>query len=218
MKTKSKAALLIAGAVVLSAASVMGTIAYLTASKSAVNTFTVGKVAIDLAETDVDEDGDPLNNEYHLVPGTEYQKDPTMTVLSGSEEAYVRMILTVHNASGVNAILKDETSGVDSVTDFLGGMDDSKWILTNTVENTDNSISYEYRYFDTVANPSEEDLPLAPLFDTLIIPSTLDGETLQTLVDGGFKIVVEGHGIQATGFADNADAAWKAFDAQAETE
>ncbi|MBQ8514604.1 MAG: hypothetical protein IJ496_04340 [Ruminococcus sp.] len=218
MKTRSKAILLISGAAVLAGTTVFGTLAFLTAQETAVNTFTVGKVEIDLKETDVDGDGDVLVNEYRLVPGTEYVKDPQMTVLKGSESAYVRMLLTVHNADTVETII-DEDETLTDFTGFLGGMSEN-WILSGTTEDeTANTITYEYRYYDAdadsavVTGSAAEDTELPALFETLIIPSTLDGDDLEELVSGGFKMVVEGHAIQAQGF-ENADMAWTAFDKQ----
>ena len=46
-----------------------------------VNTFTVGDVDIELTET--------TGDEYKLVPGKEYAKDPTVTVKGGSEDCWV---------------------------------------------------------------------------------------------------------------------------------
>ena len=112
MKTKSKALLLTLCAVLLIAASVLGTMAYLTSSAEVKNTFTVGKVEIKLDEAKVTADGIPVEgadrvtaNSYKLMPGTTYTKDPTVTVLKGSEDSYVRMKVTFNNASKLMAML-----------------------------------------------------------------------------------------------------------------
>ena len=95
---KSKAILMVVCAMLLVAASVMGTLAYLTSQDSVTNTFSVGKVKITLDEAKVGEDGKKLTgaeaargqgNEYHLLPGHEYDKDPTVTVKGGSEDCYL---------------------------------------------------------------------------------------------------------------------------------
>ena len=57
MKTAKKAMLLTVCALVLVAATVMGTLAYLTSTDEVKNTFTVGKVAITMDEAKVDEKG-----------------------------------------------------------------------------------------------------------------------------------------------------------------
>ncbi len=105
-KTKTKALLMSLCAVLLVAASVLGTMAYLTAHDEVKNTFTVGNVSINLDEAKVTTDGKVVegakrvhSNEYKLLPGHTYTKDPTVTVKAGSEESYVRMKVTFNNAS-----------------------------------------------------------------------------------------------------------------------
>ncbi|MBQ8687580.1 MAG: hypothetical protein IJ512_03380 [Ruminococcus sp.] len=213
MTTKGKALVLISSAAMLVTGTVFGTLAYFTAKETVINTFTVGKVEIDLNESDYDGDGNTQANEYRLVPGMEYKKDPTVTVKADSESAYVRMIVTVHNYSTVKALIADTSNGITDFTDFLGNMDDSVWVPAGSVEDTEKgTISYEYRYYTTAAG-SASDVTLEPLFDTLIVPAALDGDELQALYDGGFRIDVEGHAIQAEGF-ETEDAAWTAFDGQ----
>ena len=114
MKTKSKALLLTLCAVLLVAASVLGTMAYLTSTDTVTNTFTVGKVEIKLDEAKVNADGIPVEgaarvtaNSYKLMPGTTYTKDPTVTVKAGSEESYVRMKVTFNNATKIIALCTD---------------------------------------------------------------------------------------------------------------
>lgn len=118
-KTKTKALLMSLCAVLLVAASVLGTMAYLTDSKDVKNTFTVGNVAIKLDEAKVDEngtqvvdkDGNPVarvtENEYKLLPGHTYTKDPTVTVLAPSVKSYVRMKVTFNNATELIKICTD---------------------------------------------------------------------------------------------------------------
>lgn len=121
MKTKSKALLLTLCAVLLVAASVLGTMAYLTSSAEVKNTFTIGKVEIKLDEAKVNADGIPVEgaarvtaNSYKLMPGTTYTKDPTVTVKAGSEESYVRMKVTFNNA----AALMEMLPSADNLEDY----------------------------------------------------------------------------------------------------
>ena len=110
--------------VLVIAMSVAGTYAYLTSQAEVKNTFTVGKVAITLdeAKTDVDgkkvdaagnilvvgapdyripNDKDKTNgNEYKLMPGHEYSKDPTVHVAGGSEACYV-FVKVVDGIAGI---------------------------------------------------------------------------------------------------------------------
>lgn len=59
-----------------------GTIAWLTATtEPVVNTFTYGKIKIDLAET--------TGTEYKIIPGVNISKDPKVTVIGGSEACWL---------------------------------------------------------------------------------------------------------------------------------
>ena len=233
-KTTAVLASICAVLIVLSAG--LGTLAYLTDESTVVNTFTVGKVDIELNETATDTDGKPVvddagnpvdrvvENEYHLIPGKSYVKDPTITVKKDSEEAYVRMMLTFTNASAVDAVVKNTRHGFDG--DYAKwlqswGWDPEEWVYkTCKVDDELNEITFEFRYKSTVKG-AEEDAQLKPLFERLVVPGTVTGEELASLqdnpettdVDESMKIVVVGHAIQTVGF-DNEDQAWEAFDGQ----
>lgn len=220
---KKKTLLLITSMILVAAISVMGTLAWLTDTDTAVNTFTIGQVDILLDEADVDEngklllddEGNPLErvkeNEYHLIPGQTYIKDPTVTVQAGSEPSYIRMILTVHNASAVQEIIDKYDLGDFSA--LIGGWDEETWLYHGFTEDTEaNTISFEFRYKEVVG--AEDDaVKLAALFETLRIPGQASNTELQGLYDGDFQMVVYGHAIQSAGFEDE-DAAWSAFDEQ----
>lgn len=89
--------------VMVAGISVAGTLAFLTDETDKVtNTFTVGKVAITLDETDVDnstsgQDRDTANA-YKLIPGSTYDKDPIVHVTKDSEPCWV--IVDVNNGLG----------------------------------------------------------------------------------------------------------------------
>ena len=123
MKTRRNALLLSFCAVLLVVASVFGTVAYMTSKDEAKNTFTVGKVAINLDEAKVTEDGKPVEgadrvkeNSYKLVPGLTYTKDPMVTVLDGSEASYVRMKVTFNNARTIIDMCTDPEFAEDGPT------------------------------------------------------------------------------------------------------
>lgn len=89
MKNARKVLLLVLCLVLVVSATVMGTLAYLTDQTAEVkNTFTVGKVDIDLFETN--DDGDHvMTNQYQLIPGKTYTKGPTVEVTDDSEDCYL---------------------------------------------------------------------------------------------------------------------------------
>ena len=215
MKSYAKVLVVVLCAILLVVGSVMGTLAYLTDRQAVVNTFTVGNVEIKVDETPVTPDGEPIpgedrveENEYHLIPGQSYTKDPTMTVLKGSEESYVRMMVTINCISELRAIF-----GEDFLPhEFIEGKDSNIWVYESTVENGDNTVTYEFRYHTTVdAFEATEDVVLEPLFTKINVPGEITGEQLATIAD--LEIRVEGHAIQTLSF-DTADAAWAAFDTQ----
>jgi len=243
MKKKSLIMLVCALMIVSSVA--LGTIAFLTDHAGVTNKFTIGNVDITVDETEVNPDGtikypegtelnpdgtpvDPTveperteeENQYPLIPGIEYVKDPAMTVKAGSEESYVRMVVTITNAAEIDAIFADlQTIYPDKYPngfvpgEFVTGRDNTKWVYTeNMVKDEElNTYTLEFRYFEPVKPTDAEDTVLPALFETISIPGELTNEHLSTLTD--FTIEVDGHAIQTTGF-ENADAAWLAFDAQ----
>ncbi len=214
---KSKVLLMALCAVVLAAVTVMGTLAYLTDSEEVVNTFTVGNVDITLDETDVDEDGKPIEgadrvkeNEYHLVPGGEYVKDPTVTVIKGSEEAYVRMLVTITDIADLKTVFGDDFLPQN----YVDGWDSDIWSCANITDNGDDTVTYEFRYHKTVdAFEAEEDIVLEALFNKIKVPGEIDGEELASIKEMQIKVI--GNAIQKAGF-DTADTAWATFDAQIE--
>ncbi len=199
-------------AVLLVAATILGTLAYLTDSSEVVNTFTVGNVDIKLDEAVIGENGVPTGeraekgNEYHLVPGQSYVKDPTVTVIKGSESSYVRMIVTLNCSAELDAIFAPDGAVLSNI--FVG-FDNTKWTYVDvTKDDSANTVSYEFRYATSVKPAADTDLVLEPLFTSITVPTFITGEQLATIK--GLTITVEAHAIQATGFAD-ANAAWAAF-------
>lgn len=224
---KKKALLLTLSAAALVAASAFGTMAYLTDKDTAVNTFTVGHVDITLDEAKVNEDGTPVEgadrvkeNKYHLLPGHEYIKDPTVTVESGSEESYVRMLMTINKQDELDKIFdeindlrakKDPAQDPISIAEVLTGWN-NEWELVKETENNDNTRTYEFRYKTTVDG---DDGTLKPLFTKIEMPGEITNEQLATLytegAKGNLEIKVVAHAIQADGF-DTAEDAWEMFD------
>lgn len=186
-----------------------GTLSYLTDQTSVVNTFTVGHVDIQLNETAVTPDGTPIDgaervagNDYHLIPGQTYVKDPTLTVVKGSDESYVRLLVTINHYSALQTIFE----GAFLPENFVSGWESAVWISTQMTVDAD-TATYEFRYHTTV-EAKEADRVLEPLFETITVPGGMTAEQLAAL--SGLEITVVGHAIQAAGF-ENADAAWAAF-------
>lgn len=209
---KFKALLVVACALLLVAASVFGTMAYLTSNDEVVNTFSVGSVAIKLDEAKANTDGSLVEgadrvkaNSYKLLPGHTYNKDPMVTMLSGSEPSYVKMTVTFSKANELDAIFAPNGANLTSI---FNGYDPANWIAKgNTKDATANTRTYEFWYKEAVGAPTA-DVALDALFDSITVPGAITKEQLATIE--GMAITVNAYAIQADGFAD-ADAAWKAF-------
>lgn len=194
MKTRNKALLTMVCAVLLVVASVLGTMAYLTSTAEVENTFTVGSVTISMDETDVDNSTDgkdrDTENNYHLLPGHEYTKDPIIHVASTSEDCY--LFVTVSNE-----IAAIEATGDTSVA---SQMEAKGW---KTVEGQTNL----YVYIGTAEGASA---PLAvkaddniPVFEKIVISGSVDNTTLANYKNK--TITVNAYAVQKDGFESKTD-------------
>lgn len=106
-----------------------GTLAYFTdTTESEVNEFTVGNVNIDLTEPN-------WENNATLMPGVSFEKDPTITVADGSQDAYVFLKMDMNKyVSLINL------AGVDAYKNNIGGLQGEypgfTAFMSNLFENT----------------------------------------------------------------------------------
>ena len=188
------------------------TLAYLTSQETVTNTFTVGKVEIKLDEAKANADGTLVPNadrvkanSYKLIPGHTYNKDPMVTVLSGSESSYIKMTVTFSKANELDAIFDPDGA---TLTTIFNGYDSNNWTYKGNTKNAaDNTRTYEFWYKEAVAAP-DGNVALDALFDSITVPGEITNEQLATIE--GMTITVNAYAIQADGFA-NAEAAWVAF-------
>ncbi len=189
MKTKIKALILALCAVLLVVTTIFATVAYLTSNDTVTNTFTVGKVAITLDETDVDLTGvkDSENrvkaNEYKLIPGRSYTKDPVIHVSADSEDCY----LFVKVINGIAPIEADATVAAQ--------MAQNGW---RAVAGADNVYA-----FDNIAQKNDN----IPVFESFTVKGDITGEALSGYADS--TIAVTAYAVQHDGF-DTAEDAWAA--------
>ena len=165
---------------VVTAASV--TVAWLSAKTDPVtNTFTVGKIEIDLDET---------TSGYKIVPGGTDAKDPTVTVLSGSEKCFVYVL--VEN----NLVIDGKVVGVPNI-------DSTKWASVGT---SDNKTLYRYA--------SEVDATTGDVKIPVFTAVTYDGEKITSANIKDLKdetIIITAYAHQSVNTTqDVADAAAKA--------
>lgn len=189
--------------------SVLTTMAYLTDTDEITNAYTIGNVDIILDEANVSELGILLDNTrvkentYHLMPGYTYIKDPVVTVLNGSDDSYVRILVTVNNIDGLKDIY-----GMDFTLENIYDNWGQNWVYSGSDSSVENVITYEYRY-NKIVNGLDGSIKLEPLFKEFSVPGDTTISQLENIQTLDIKVVA--HAIQANGFA-NADVAWNAFD------
>lgn len=209
MKTKNKALLLSLCAVLLVAASVLGTMAYLTSQDAVTNTFSVGSVAITMDESDVDNstegenDRDKANN-YKLLPGHQYTKDPIIHVASTSENCYLFVIV------------KNEIAAIES--DAAGDKTVAAQIVANGWNEVGTTADGTLYVYGAVTDPTAV---AGGANKTVFTTFKIDGDKVVNVSDGktvpegkfdlsgyaGKTIIVTAYAVQVDGFEDAAAAA-----------
>lgn len=166
------------------------TLAYLTATADPVtNTFTVGKIEIDLDEPNYEE---PVGG-TKLYPGAEIDKDPTVTVKANSERSYVYMLLR----DELNFVLS-----TDPVVNAISLNLHANWQLVATDGNR-----RLFRFHLPVEN-SATDQALTPLFTEVKVNTLVTSANIGNLENGQLIISAYAHqAIEVTQAA--ADAAAK---------
>ena len=202
MKTKTKALALALCAVLLVVSTVFVTMAYLTSQDSVTNTFTVGQVNITLDEAKVDEYGNPVDeggkhvelasaprqtgNEYKLIPGHTYTKDPTVNVDSSSEDCY--LFVKIENGLG--------TDGT------IAGLETNGWALVDQPTNI-----YVYKGTGTDGKLAVSKNAKIKVFDTFTFGEKANPET-----HTNNEIIVTAYAIQADGLSEKTPAEiWALF-------
>lgn len=191
MKTKSKALILTLCAVLLVAASMLGTMAYLTSQDQVVNTFTVGSVAITLDEAKANPDGSLVAgaarvkaNSYKLLPGHEYKKDPTIHVDANSEDCFLFVKVE-------NEIADIEKAG----TEVAEQMAKNGWV---TVEGQTKVYVYVGKTTGATNPATVQAGTNVDVFEKLAIDGNVDNNTLNGYA--GKTIKVTAYAVQKDGF------------------
>lgn len=197
MRKHTKIVLSVLCAGMITAASVMGTLAYLTSRQSVTNTFTVAGIQMAMDETDVDGSntmsgypagmethaGRDMANSYMLVPQQSYTKDPLVYVDS-SVPCYV--FVKVDN--GLKNIIDGETIEAQ--------------ILGNGWQSVDGAADvYSKQLTAEQAKPANS----IPVFESFQVKSSVTGEELKQYADA--QIDVTAYAIQQEGF-DTVAQAW----------
>lgn len=192
MKTRTKVALTALCALLLIVASVAGTLAYLTSNDTVTNTFTIGKVKITMDEAKTNVDGDPVDagdnvvaladaprvqaNTLHLIPGSDYTKDPTIHVEANSEDAYLFVKIT------------DEIAAIQDSDTVLEQLAANGWVAVPGKTNL-------YYQMHTQTNVVKDYV----VFETLLVDAAADNAELEAVGD---QLIIEAYAIQKENVAD----------------
>lgn len=189
-------------AVMLVCLSVGATLAYLTSTDEVKNTFTVGKVAITLDEAKVTEYGETVAdadrvkaNDYKLIPGHSYTKDPIVHVAAGSEKCWLFVKV-------VNEITAVEATGD---TTIAAQMKANGWIALAGVDNVYVRAGEDGKETTVPASTSEQNFTV---FEKFVVADNMTNDTLATCA--GKTVTITAYAIQADGF-ETANAAWTAL-------
>lgn len=156
-----------------------GTLAWLTDTTDPVtNTFTVGDVNIDLTET--------TGSTYKVIPGTDLEKDPKVTVKANSEDCWL-------------FVKVDETNWPEG----LGYSVAEGWTELDSVEGV---------YYRTVANNSSDQAFYVLTDNKVTVSTDLTKADLEAMAENAPKLSFTAYAVQQENLA-TAEAAWAAVNA-----
>lgn len=176
------------------------------------NTFVAGDINITLKEHVLDADGKHADPEAYtdtglqrimLVPGRRIEKDPTVTVLKGSQDCYVRVLLKITWGPAADPVFAKQAynswfaaaPGWTLIQLLDGSYATNKQYVGQDI--------YELRY-NGVVSADTEDVKL-PVFTSITIPMDLSASDIAALGECTVELVAQA--IQYKGFA-GPDEAW----------
>jgi len=173
MKLDKKSILIVILAIALIGVMIGGTVAWLTATSTLTNSFTVG--SFNLPTTDPDAVGGADNDdieqylyepswvdtaEHKLVPGVSFDKDPYVGIGKGSEDAVVYVNITNNYSNKVYFTINDGWEAVEA---------EDASIVTENGENK-NFTSGLFKYTAGLTNATNTDVwTEKPLFSEIVV-------------------------------------------------
>lgn len=198
-----------AAAALAGALGISGSLAYLTDNEAAVNTFTVGKVQIDLTEPNYPGNGE--EGTEHLVPNQEVSKDPKVTN-TGNNDAVVFVTVSCP-VMDVTLVADNGTKGRKEPTELFWFKDaeDTQGTHANSfhtdtwmelTEKEDfgtadhSTTTYVFAYRTAVAKDEETET----LFDKIQLKNILENEVTAKEAQ---NIQIKAYAIQAAEILEN---------------
>ncbi len=198
-------------------AAIGATFAYLTDTKTVNNTFTIGNVAINLDETNVnDPTGDRVtSNTYNVYPGAVVTKDPIVHN-TGKNAAYIRATVNVSNWMNLCAAYYPESGfeftkpGYEKSLELLVGTLGEGWSVVGVEAGDTFTIGqFDAKFILKYDGKLAAGENTTAMFQTVTIPTGIDNAS----TDSFKEVKVVAQAIQADGF-DTWEAAFAAYDAK----
>lgn len=192
MKKNKK--LLVLVALFLAVFAVGGTLAYLTdTTTEKTNTFTFGKVDIEIIEPKWDEHlRADENYGKKIAPGESFEKDPTITVKEDSKDAYVFMEVAVPTGT---------VNGKPNTPLFTYEVENGWEEVVGGGSTATGKITKVYAYGNATQMTKVAAKGKAVLFKKVTAAKDLKSSEMSALT-GDQNIVVKGYAIQADGLGD----------------
>jgi len=201
-----------------------GTLAYYTDQEKVTNTFNLSEgVDITLTEAEVvkPDDGDDWTttdkrteegNVYQgIYPGAVLPKDPTITLAENSDDAYVRVKVTVEDAFDWHAVYTDSYNPEGFFMQLINNTLGEGWevtdcnVLMSGADRDTSDLEYTLTYTERLSAGEST----TPVFSEIVFSPKFDAELIKTFFGDGksFNVDVIGEAIQAATF----DSAMEAF-------
>lgn len=178
----------------LAVAAIGGTLAYFTDNETATNVFTMGKVDIELTETEwVAPDA--------VYPGIGYKKNPVVKNV-GDDSAWIRVDVTLSDAAAfITAAGKYQITDLSVIFDEH---DETKWTRAEIVQDAEkDTLTYSYYYNDLLEAGESTDA----IFTQVKIPGQFNNADMKAIGEN-FTITIQAHAMQT---ADDYDTVQEAF-------
>ena len=192
MKKKILSVCLVVAIAVLAIAG--ASLAYFTDNEEATNTFTFGKVDIELTE-------DHWVAPEYAVPGVAYEKDPVVTNI-GKNDAWIKVDVTLSDAEAFMAAADNYgITDLSTIFTFVDDFDDD-WTLADTVlDEAEDTLTYSYYYNELLATEADT----GALFTAVTIPKQFNNAEMAE-VGNDFTVTITAHAMQDAGFENVAAA------------
>lgn len=187
-KSKKKMIVAAAACAMIGVMAIGGTMAYLTDAETATNTFTIGKVQIDLEEPNYP--GNDSAEVKNLVPNQKVKKDPQIEN-TGNNDAIVFLKVEIPTANVVVAA-DDGTKQAAAKTELfkLLGLDTKNWTEISKDDTSATNTVYVYAYNKALAKNAKTEA----LFNSVQLQNVIEGQ-----VDAATEnIKVTAYAIQST--------------------